>query len=168
MDLRTDFTGFFQRVALLQVWKNFEEERGTPDDVKKVEVMMPIQGKRRYVDEETGQLVEGTSLIILLYPDTLTNHSPLPPLSDYDYIFADDERESNANAFKLLQAAHAWAAKSGAGAGSGFLAGDDDSDSDSDEEEEEGERRAPARGQATAKADAMDEDDKSSVASSQG
>ena len=47
-------------MALLQVWKNFEEERGSPDEVKKVEAMMPIQGKRRYVDEETGQLVEGT------------------------------------------------------------------------------------------------------------
>ncbi|KZV67380.1 pre-mRNA-splicing factor CLF1 [Peniophora sp. CONT] len=132
-----------ERVALLQVWKNFESEHGSPDDIKKVEVMMPIQGKRRYVDEETGQLVE-----------------------DYDYIFADDERETNANAFKLLQAAHAWAAKSGAGgAGTGFLADDDDS-SDSDSEEEEGERRIPAK--VREEKEAMDEDDKSSVASSQG
>jgi crooked neck len=49
-----------QRVALLQVWKSFEEQRGSADDVAKVEGMMPVQGKRRYVDEETGQLVEGT------------------------------------------------------------------------------------------------------------
>lgn len=48
-----------QRVALLQVWKSFEEQRGTADDVAKVDDMMPVQGKRRYVDEETGQLVEG-------------------------------------------------------------------------------------------------------------
>jgi hypothetical protein len=45
---------------LLQVWKSFEEQRGTADDIAKVEGMMPVQGKRRYVDEETGQLVEGT------------------------------------------------------------------------------------------------------------
>ena len=50
-----------QRVALLQVWKNFEEKRGTSEDVARVQGMMPIQGKRRYVDEETGQLVEGAS-----------------------------------------------------------------------------------------------------------
>jgi len=76
-----------ERVALLQVWKSFEEQRGTADDIAKVEGMMPVQGKRRYVDEETGQLVE-----------------------DYDYIFADDEREANPTSFKFLQMAHAWAA----------------------------------------------------------
>jgi len=90
-----------ERVALLQVWKSFEEQRGTADDIAKVEGMMPVQGKRRYVDEETGQLVE-----------------------DYDYIFADDEREANPTSFKFLQMAHAWAAsrkagEAGAGAGSG-------------------------------------------------
>jgi crooked neck len=52
----------WQRVALLQVWKSFEEQHGTADDIAKVEGMMPVQGKRRYVDEETGQLVEGTRL----------------------------------------------------------------------------------------------------------
>ncbi|KAN0109551.1 hypothetical protein V8E52_009194 [Russula decolorans] len=90
-----------ERVALLQVWKSFEEQRGTADDIAKVEGMMPVQGKRRYVDEETGQLVE-----------------------DYDYIFADDEREANPTSFKFLQMAHAWAAtrkagEAGGGAGSG-------------------------------------------------
>jgi len=51
-----------ERVALLQVWKSFEERHGTADDIAKVEGMMPVQGKRRYVDEETGQLVEGARL----------------------------------------------------------------------------------------------------------
>lgn len=54
------FYFYSQRVALLQVWKSFEEQRGTADDIAKVEGMMPVQGKRRYVDEETGQHVEGT------------------------------------------------------------------------------------------------------------
>ncbi|KAA1474476.1 pre-mRNA-splicing factor CLF1 [Dentipellis sp. KUC8613] len=89
-----------ERVALLQVWKNFEEENGTPDDVAKVQGMMPIQGKRRYVDEETGQLVE-----------------------DYDYIFADDEREANPTSFKFLQMAHAWKAKKAADPSAAPLSG---------------------------------------------
>jgi len=58
--------------------------------------MMPVQGKRRYVDEETGQHVE-----------------------DYDYIFADDEREANPTSFKFLQMAHAWAASRKAAGGAG-------------------------------------------------
>ena len=47
---------------MLQVWKSFEEQHGTAEDIAKVEGMMPVQGKRRYVDEETGQLVEGMHL----------------------------------------------------------------------------------------------------------
>jgi len=88
-----------ERVALLQVWKSFEEQRGTAEDVANVEDMMPVQSKRRSVDEETGQLVE-----------------------DYDYIFADDEREANPTSIKFLQMAHAWAASKkvgGAGTGGG-------------------------------------------------
>ncbi|KAL0579010.1 NineTeen Complex (NTC) component [Marasmius crinis-equi] len=74
-----------QRVALLEVWKTFEEENGTPDDVQKVQGMMPVVSKRRKVDQETGQTVE-----------------------DWDLVFADDERESNPTSFKFLQMAHAW------------------------------------------------------------
>ncbi|KAH9996339.1 pre-mRNA-splicing factor CLF1 [Russula vinacea] len=85
-----------ERVALLQVWKSFEEQRGTADDIANVDGLMPVQGKRRYVDEETGQLVE-----------------------DYDYIFADDEREANPTSFKFLQMAHAWAASRKAGEAGG-------------------------------------------------
>lgn len=44
-------------------------------------------------------------------------------MADYDYIFADDEREANPTSFKFLQMAHAWAATRKAGevgaAGSG-------------------------------------------------
>jgi len=45
-------------------------------------------------------------------------------MADYDYIFADDEREANPTSFKFLQLAHAWAAtrkagEAGGGAGSG-------------------------------------------------
>ncbi|KAI0320391.1 pre-mRNA-splicing factor CLF1 [Amylostereum chailletii] len=122
-----------ERVALLQVWKNFEEQNGTADDIARVEGMMPVQGKRRYVDEETGQLVE-----------------------DYDYIFADDERESNPTSFKFLQMAHAWAQQHKKAGASGFTAPQEDSDEDEDETKEK-------------EKDGMDvDDDKSSVASSQG
>lgn len=41
-------------------------------------------------------------------------------MADYDYIFADDEREANPTSFKFLQMAHAWAAgQTGGGAGGG-------------------------------------------------
>ncbi|KAI0037027.1 pre-mRNA-splicing factor CLF1 [Vararia minispora EC-137] len=116
-----------ERVALLQVWKNFEDEHGTSEDAAKVDSMMPVQGKRRYVDEETGQLVE-----------------------DYDYIFADDERENNPTTFQFLQRAHQWA-KSG---GLAFTAPSKGGDASSSSDEEDHDER-------------MDEDDdKSSVASS--
>lgn len=48
-----------QRYALLEVWKTFEEKHGTSDDIAKVQGMMPIVSKKRHVDEETGQVVEG-------------------------------------------------------------------------------------------------------------
>lgn len=72
-------------MALLEVWKTFEEEHGTEEDVSKVEGMKPIVSKKRHVDQETGQTVE-----------------------DWDLVFADDERESNPTTFKFLQMAHAW------------------------------------------------------------
>lgn len=82
--------------------------------------MMPVQGKRRYVDEETGQLVEGTHIPhpLALRKEAKTYFNC--GAADYDYIFADDEREANPTSFKFLQMAHAWAASKKAGdAGSG-------------------------------------------------
>ncbi|KAF8633583.1 hypothetical protein AX15_001376 [Amanita polypyramis BW_CC] len=89
-----------ERVALLEVWKTFEENHGTPDDVNKVQDMMPIVSKRRKVDQETGQTVE-----------------------DWDLVFADDERDANPTSFKFLQTVQAWASakKNGAGASSSSL-----------------------------------------------
>ncbi|KAJ6623458.1 hypothetical protein B0H10DRAFT_2162458 [Mycena sp. CBHHK59/15] len=102
-----------ERVALLEVWKTFEEANGSTDDVAKVQGMMPIVSKRRHVDKETGQTVE-----------------------DWDMVFADDERESNPTSFMFLQKAHAWKnaqAKSGGTVLSGFTAAtaqEDDTHSD--------------------------------------
>ena len=53
-------------MALLEVWKTFEDNHGSPDEVKKVEGMMPIVSKRRVVDQETGQTVEGMYFLLLL------------------------------------------------------------------------------------------------------
>ncbi|KAF8922103.1 hypothetical protein CPB85DRAFT_1371901 [Mucidula mucida] len=90
-----------ERVVLLEVWKTFEETHGSEEDVKKVAAMMPIVGKKRYVDQETGQTVE-----------------------DHDLIFADDERENNPKTFQFLKMAHAWAeAKKSGGGGSSVLSG---------------------------------------------
>ncbi|KAF9530816.1 hypothetical protein CPB83DRAFT_850367 [Crepidotus variabilis] len=77
-----------ERVALLEVWKTFEEQSGTPEDVAKVEGMKPIISKRRRVDQENGQMVE-----------------------EHVFVFPDDEKESNPTSFKFLQIAHAWAQK---------------------------------------------------------
>ncbi|KDR79905.1 hypothetical protein GALMADRAFT_62351 [Galerina marginata CBS 339.88] len=94
-----------ERVALLEVWKTFEQNNGSPEEVKKVEGMMPIVTKKRHVDQETGQMVE-----------------------DWDLVFADDERESNPTSFKFMQMAHAWkqaqqAKNAAAGPSSSLLSG---------------------------------------------
>ena len=100
----------FQRVVLLEIWKAFEEKYGTTEEVIKVQGMMPITSKRRVVDKETGQTVEGT-----LITSAQADHV-LSSVSDWDIVFADDERESNPTSFKFLQMAHAWAAKKSTGA----------------------------------------------------
>ncbi|TFK65896.1 protein prenylyltransferase [Pluteus cervinus] len=95
-----------ERVALLEVWKTFEESNGSPEDIAKVQKMMPIVSKRRHVDQETGQTVE-----------------------DWDLVFADDEKEANPTSFKFLQMAYAWknsqgksgGAKTASAALSGFM-----------------------------------------------
>jgi len=94
-----------ERVALLEIWKTFEQTHGSADDVAKVQGMMPVRGKKRHVDPETGQMVE-----------------------DVEWVFADDERETNPTTFKFMAMAHAWKmnqAKNGGGAASllsGFTA----------------------------------------------
>ncbi|EON61372.1 pre-mRNA-splicing factor CLF1 [Coniosporium apollinis CBS 100218] len=71
-----------ERVALLNAWKSFETTHGSPEDVEKVEKMMPRKvKKRRRLDD--GSFEE--------YPD---------------YVFPDDE--GNAGVSKLLQMAHKW------------------------------------------------------------
>ena len=111
-----------KRVVLLEIWKAFEEKYGTTEEVIKVQGMMPITSKRRVVDKETGQTVEGT-----LITSAQADHV-LSSVSDWDIVFADDERESNPTSFKFLQMAHAWkASQAKAGSGStaalsGFLA----------------------------------------------
>ncbi|KAJ7046956.1 pre-mRNA-splicing factor CLF1 [Mycena alexandri] len=89
-----------ERVALLEVWKTFEQSHGSEEDVAKVQGMMPIVSKRRHVDAETGQTVE-----------------------DWDMVFADDERESNPTTFKFLQMAHAWKNAQASNAGGTVLSG---------------------------------------------
>ncbi|KAF8196043.1 pre-mRNA-splicing factor CLF1 [Pholiota molesta] len=121
-----------ERIALLHIWKTFEENHGSPEDVKKVEGMMPIQARVRHVDQETGQMVE-----------------------DWDFVFADDEREAHPTSFKFMQMAHAWKqsqAKAGAGGTSGLLAGFAAAKATAESESEE--------------EDESDGDEKSDVASS--
>jgi crooked neck len=105
------------------VWKTFEASHGSAQDVAKVEGMMPIVSKKRHVDQETGQTVEG-----LFSSSTTPALGRSSMFTDWDLVFADDERESNPTSFKFLQMAHAWKQTQGkggpgAGGGSGILAG---------------------------------------------
>ncbi|PPQ94647.1 hypothetical protein CVT25_009378 [Psilocybe cyanescens] len=74
-----------ERISLLEAWKMHEERFGTPEEIQKVEAMKPSRGKRRHIEQETGRMVE-----------------------DWQWIFPDDERETNPTSFKFLQVAHAW------------------------------------------------------------
>jgi crooked neck len=132
----------------LKIWKAFEQTRGTEEDVAKVEGMMPIVGKRRHVDHETGEAVEGMSI-----SSYVCGHSADETYTDHEYVFLDDERESNPTSFKFLQSAHAWAQakKSGAG-GTSSLPG----------------FTAPRRDQTESTLDEGGGDAKSDVASSDG
>lgn len=58
---------FLQRVILLEGWKAFEQEHGTPDDVDKVQARFPkVTRKQRKVDDAGDQLEECTSHIFCL------------------------------------------------------------------------------------------------------
>ncbi|KAF7311011.1 Pre-mRNA splicing factor [Mycena chlorophos] len=100
-----------ERVALLEVWKTFEESNGTADDVVKVQGMMPIVSKRR-----------------------MSMRRPVRPSKvHWDMVFADNEREANPTSFAFLRNAHLWKnAQAEAGGGlSGFTAASmDDAESD--------------------------------------
>ena len=84
------------------MWKTFEENNGTPEDVARVEGMMPIIGKKRNVDQGLDNDVEGLHLSPVMA--ACLNQST----SDREYVFPDDERESTTTSFKFLQFAHAW------------------------------------------------------------
>jgi len=74
-----------ERFLLLELWNTFEQSNGTLNDVARVENMMPIVSKNQNSDQQSGQEVE-----------------------DWQYMFPDDEGESNATSFKFLTMAHAW------------------------------------------------------------
>jgi crooked neck len=86
------------------VWKTFEEQHGTSDDAAKVDAMKPIISKRRRVDQENGQMVEGEFFDDIFIPLVLMN----PSCSEHVFVFPDDEKESHPTSFKFLQIAHAW------------------------------------------------------------
>lgn len=79
---------------------------------------MPIVGRKQHVDQETGQVVEGKPRQYCILLRCLTCFH----LTDWELVFADDEREANPTTFKFLQMAHAWAKQRSGGPGplSGF------------------------------------------------
>ncbi|KAF9781226.1 TPR-like protein [Thelephora terrestris] len=136
-----------ERVAILEVWKSFEEKHGTPADVAKVQEMFPIVSLKRVYDPETDTHVE-----------------------DWVMVFKDDERESNPTSFKFLQMAHAWKAKGkkamptfGGGA-DGKADGEGDKEKEKDEDADATKSKSKSKGRVRDNSD----DEGSDVASSHG
>lgn len=75
------------RVVLLNAWKAFEDEYGTPDQASAVDAKMPKVVKKRR-ELPGGELEEY-----------------------YDMLFPDDEDETSKPSFNLLKLAHAWKAQ---------------------------------------------------------
>ena len=65
------------------------------------EGMMPIVTKKRHVDQETGRMVEGLSTPPICSPLFRTSILRYLMLSDWDLVFADDERESSPTSFQV-------------------------------------------------------------------
>ncbi|KAF8341219.1 TPR-like protein [Cantharellus anzutake] len=80
------------RVALLEAWKSYEQEHGTPQEVAHVQSLMPQATKRRRKINDAGDMEEY-----------------------WDMVFADDEKKANPAGFKFLQMAHAWKQTQAAG-----------------------------------------------------
>ena len=142
---------FPQRVAVLEVWKSFEEKHGTPQDLAKVQEMFPIVSLKRVYDPETDTHVE-----------------------DWVMVFKDDERESNPTSFKFLQMAHAWKAKGKKGlpilgGGAGGKA-DEEGEKEKEKEKEKDGDTGVIKGKGKGKGKARDDGDDggSDVASSHG
>ena len=90
------------------------------------------------------------SKVCFLSPNIQPFHTDISCLlPDWDFVFADDERESNPTSFKFMQMAHAWkqaqaktAAAGGSGVLSGFAAAKTAQESDEEEDEESEEEKS--------------------------
>ncbi|CCA67446.1 probable protein CCN1-putative cell cycle control protein [Serendipita indica DSM 11827] len=111
-----------ERVVLLEGWKKFEEEHGTPEDVERVEARMP-QVTKRWRKLDSGDMEEY-----------------------WDILFADDEREANPATFKFLQNALAWKTKQGGGDTKTSLLAELLAEESSEEEEEEDDEKSSKEG----------------------
>ena len=132
-------------MAVLEVWKSFEEKRGTPADVAKVQEMFPIVSLKRVYDPETDTHVE-----------------------DWVMVFKDDEKESNPTSYKFLQMAHAWKAKGKKALPTfGGGAANEEGDKEKEKEKEKGEE-TKRKGKSKRKEENGSDDDGSDVASSHG
>ena len=142
LDLEQVTDVFLQRVALLEVWKTFEQNYGSEETVAKVQAMMPFPAKKQIEDPETGQMVEGTHPFpCASFEEQYLIKCDLKRV-EWHLVFPDDEKEKNPTSFKFLQMAHAWKKqKEQAGTGkalSGFIAAakkQDEEEDDSDDDD---------------------------------
>lgn len=128
----------------MEGWKKFEEENGTPEEIAKVQSRMP-QVTKRWRKLDSGDMEECEFMFQgVVY---LLNAMLIFSLSDWDILFADDEREANPATFKFIQNALAWRSKEGGGGiSSGLLATllAEDKEESSDEEQDEDRRQPPS------------------------
>ena len=61
-------------MVLLESWKSFEQEHGTPADVEKVQAMMPIVSRKRRMVGDNGDNEEECKCPFVLF----FNSSPSP------------------------------------------------------------------------------------------
>ena len=146
-----------QRVVLLEAWKAFEKSNGTEADVAEVQARMP-QVTKRWRKLDNGDMEECT----FFAPDVpRTGRVLMHRSSDWDILFADDEREANPATFKFIQNALAWRMKEGGGMdlSAALLAQDDEEE---EEEEEEDVERSSNEGDRNGQRRPVDSDDERS------
>jgi crooked neck len=119
-----------QRVVLLEAWKSFEEQQGSSQDVQTVQELMPKVMKKWRQAEDGSGLEECTFARIACRISCLISTRPPTLFTDWDMVFADDEKEANPASFKFFQAAQEWSKNRG----NLGLDEEDDSDESSDEE----------------------------------
>ena len=121
------------------------------------------QVTKRWRKLDSGDMEECTFAILPSRTDHILTDSPL---SDWDILFADDEREANPATFKFIQNALAWRVREGGGSmdlSAALLALDEDEEEEEEEAEgEDDDERSSNEGDRNDRQQVADSDDERS------